>query len=72
MKQFVRRYTTLSLLLILLLQWRRSFGQTTGDEIIWLNQEKEGHIEIYKSGNMDVGKPVWIKNQNDLTTGINR
>lgn len=72
MKQFLwRYYSKLSLLMILLLWAGRSFGQTTGDEITgtWLNQEKDGQIEIYKSDDTYFGKLVWMKNQNDPTAG---
>lgn len=49
----------------------KSFCQTTGDEIIgiWLSQEKDAKIEIYKSGNTYAGKIIWLKEPNDHETG---
>lgn len=40
------------------------FAQNAGDKILgtWLNEEKDGKIEIYKSGNKYFGKLVWGKN----------
>ena len=71
MKQFFKHCSKLSLTLILVLFATKSFCQTTGNEItgIWLNQEKDGQIEVYKSGNTYSGKLVWMKNQNDPATG---
>ena len=60
MKQLHNPYFKLSLIMIFLLWTSKSFGQTTGDEIIgtWWNQDKDGQIEIYKSGNTYAGKLV--------------
>jgi uncharacterized protein (DUF2147 family) len=71
MKQLPNRFSKLSLFLFLLLCAGKSFSQTTGDEIIgtWWNQERDGQIEIYKSGATYAGKLTWMKNQNDPTTG---
>jgi uncharacterized protein (DUF2147 family) len=40
------------------------FAQNAGDKILgtWLNEEKDGKIEIYKSGSKYFGKLVWGKN----------
>jgi uncharacterized protein (DUF2147 family) len=40
------------------------FAQGAGDKILgtWLNEEKDGKIEIYKSGNKYYGKLIWGKN----------
>jgi uncharacterized protein (DUF2147 family) len=40
------------------------FAQAAGDKILgtWLNEEKDGKIEIYKSGSKYFGKLVWGKN----------
>jgi uncharacterized protein (DUF2147 family) len=40
------------------------FAQNAGDKILgtWLNEEKDGKIEIYKSGNKYFGKLIWGKN----------
>lgn len=71
MKQFIKQNLKLVALLVLVLISGKSFGQTTGEEIIgtWWNQEKDCQIEIYKSGDTFVGKLVWMKNQNDPSTG---
>lgn len=71
MKQLINHFSNLSIFLFLLLLAGKSFGQTTGNEIIgtWWNQEKDGQIEIYKLGNTYAGKLVWMKNQNDPSTG---
>ena len=49
----------------------RSFAQTTGDEIIgtWMDEEKDGEINIYKTGNTYAGKLIWMKEPNDPETG---
>lgn len=55
----------LTLLLFTLLMATGSIlAQKTGDHILgtWLNQEKDGKIEIYKNGNKYFGKLVWGKN----------
>lgn len=36
---------------------------------VWLNEEKEGRIEIYKNGNQYFGKIIWLKEPNDKETG---
>jgi uncharacterized protein (DUF2147 family) len=71
MKQFINRYLTLSLFLPLVLSAGKSFSQSKADQIIgaWWNQEKDGQIEIYKSGSTYAGKLIWMKNQNDPGTG---
>lgn len=39
------------------------FAQSAGDKIlgIWLSEDKDGKIEIYKSGNKYYGKLIWGK-----------
>ncbi|SHL73618.1 DUF2147 domain-containing protein [Flavobacterium saccharophilum] len=66
-----RHNSKLFLLIILFFSGVNSFSQSTGDEIIgtWWNQEKDGQIEIYKSGSTYSGKLIWMKNQNDPVTG---
>lgn len=63
--------TKLFIGLALLFLSSKSFSQTTGDEIIgtWWNQEKDGQIEIYKSGNTYAGKLIWMKDPNNPSTG---
>ncbi|POY35400.1 DUF2147 domain-containing protein [Solitalea longa] len=41
-----------------------SFAQSGADAIvgIWLNQEKDAKIQIFKKGNEFYGKLVWLKN----------
>lgn len=55
----------LTLLFFMLLVTTGSiFAQAAGDKILgtWLNEEKDGKIEIYKSGSKYFGKLVWGKN----------
>ncbi len=56
---------------LLLFAASKSFAQTTGDEILgtWMDEEKDGEIEIYKSGNTYAGKLIWMKDPNDPATG---
>jgi uncharacterized protein (DUF2147 family) len=51
------------LLTIILLSTKAIFAQSGADKIIgtWLNQEKDGKIEIYKNGDKYFGKIVWGK-----------
>lgn len=35
---------------------------------VWLNEDKDAHIEIYMQGNKFDGKIVWLKNPNDSIT----
>lgn len=71
MKLPLSQFSKLLLFLFLSVCVSQSFGQSTGEEIIgtWWNQEKDGQIEIYKSGNTYAGKLVWMKDQNDPATG---
>lgn len=41
----------------------RSFGQVDSDDVtgVWLNDQKNAHVEIYKEGDVFFGKIVWIK-----------
>lgn len=41
------------------------------DEIIgtWLTEDKEAHVEIYKSANIYYGKITWLKEANNPKTG---
>ncbi|UPK68751.1 DUF2147 domain-containing protein [Chitinophaga filiformis] len=52
------------LLFTLLIATGSIFAQSAGDKILgtWLNEEKDGKIEIYKSGSKYFGKLVWGKN----------
>ncbi|MFT3827845.1 MAG: DUF2147 domain-containing protein [Chitinophagaceae bacterium] len=40
------------------------FAQSAGDKIlgVWLSEEKDGKIEVYKSGDKYFGKLIWGKN----------
>ena len=55
------------LLFILLLLPITSTAQSAQDKILgtWLNEDKDGHIKIYKKGNKYYGKITWLKNPND-------
>lgn len=37
---------------------------TEGDKVlgVWLSEEKDGKVEVYKSGNKYMGKLIWSKN----------
>jgi len=37
---------------------------------IWLNEDKDAHIEISQDGEKFFGKIVWLKNPNDEETGL--
>jgi len=36
---------------------------------IWLNEDKDGHVEIYKENDKYFGKLIWLKNPIDDETG---
>ncbi|MBN2638696.1 MAG: DUF2147 domain-containing protein [Bacteroidales bacterium] len=36
---------------------------------LWLTQDKDSHVEIYKEGDKYFGKIVWLKDPNDDKTG---
>jgi uncharacterized protein (DUF2147 family) len=36
---------------------------------VWLNEDKDAHVEIYKEGDKYFGKIVWLKFPNDEETG---
>ena len=43
------------------------FSQNSNDIIgIWLNEEKDAKIEIYKSENLFFGKLIWLKEPKDI------
>ena len=72
MHQASRNVVRFAVVMILLLAANaKSFAQTTGDEIIgtWMDAEKDGEIDIYKTGNTYAGKLIWIKEPNDPATG---
>ena len=43
------------------------YAQSDADKIVgkWLNEEKDGKVEIYKKGDKYFGKIVWLKNPNN-------
>jgi len=45
--------------------------QVKADDIvgIWLNQDKDAHVQIYKDGDKYFGKIIWLKNPIDDETG---
>jgi len=48
------------------------FGQTYQENDvcgIWLNQDKDAHIKIYRDGTNFLGKIIWMKNPIDPETG---
>jgi uncharacterized protein (DUF2147 family) len=36
---------------------------------LWLNEDKDAHVEVYKEGDKYFGKIVWLKFPNDEVTG---
>jgi uncharacterized protein (DUF2147 family) len=36
---------------------------------VWLNEDKDAHVEVYKEGDKYFGKIVWLKFPNDEVTG---
>jgi uncharacterized protein (DUF2147 family) len=63
----------LSMLTILFLSpvLKLSAQDFSADDIlgIWLNEDKDAHVEIYKEGNKYFGKIIWLKNPIDDETG---
>ncbi len=45
--------------------------EVKGDDIlgVWLNEDKDAHIQIYKEGDKYFGKIVWLKEPIDPDTG---
>lgn len=43
------------------------YAQSNADKIVgkWLNEEKDGKVEIYKQGDKYFGKIVWLKTPNN-------
>ena len=37
---------------------------------IWLNEDKDAHVEIYKEGDRYFGKIIWLKEPNEEDTGL--
>lgn len=48
-----------------------SAQEVKSDDIlgVWLNEDKDAHIEIYKESDKFNGKIVWLKNPTDSITG---
>jgi uncharacterized protein (DUF2147 family) len=44
----------------------------TADAILgtWLNEDKDGHVEVYKEAGKYYGKIVWLKDPNEEDTGL--
>lgn len=64
----MKRFNFKSLLLIsIFLISGNLFAQSEADRILgkWLNEEKDGKVEIYKIGDKYFGKLVWLKNPNN-------
>jgi uncharacterized protein (DUF2147 family) len=50
-----------------------TYGQVnTADKILgkWLNEDQDAHVQIYKENGMYFGKIVWLKEPNELDTGL--
>jgi uncharacterized protein (DUF2147 family) len=45
--------------------------EVNGDDIlgVWLNEDKDAHVDIYKEGDKFYGKVVWLKDPIDEETG---
>jgi uncharacterized protein (DUF2147 family) len=64
----MKRFNFKSLLLLsIFLISGNLFAQSDADRILgkWLNEEKDGKVEIYKIGDKYFGKLVWLKNPNN-------
>lgn len=63
----------LSMLTILFLSpvLKLSAQDFSADDVlgVWLNEDKDAHVEIYKDGNKYFGKIIWLKNPIDDETG---
>ncbi len=63
----------LSMLTILFLSpvLKLSAQDVSADDVIgvWLNEDKDAHVEIYKEGNKFYGKIIWLKTPIDEETG---
>ena len=48
-----------------------TFGQKSADDIlgVWMNEDQDAHIEIFKRGDKYYGKLVWLKFPIDEETG---
>lgn len=66
-----------SFMLVLAAMLSLSFFQTNAQEVkaddllgVWLNEDKDAHVEIYKESGKYFGKIIWLKNPNEdnLTT----
>lgn len=56
-----------ALLFILSIFFLPLIAQTDADKIIgkWFNEEKDGKVEIYKTGDKYFGKLIWLKTPNN-------
>jgi len=59
--------TFFTLIVFFILSLQASAIDPGADEIlgIWLNHEKDAHIEVYKCGDTFCGKIIWLKNPNE-------
>jgi uncharacterized protein (DUF2147 family) len=60
----------LSMILLVLITAPQVKAQKAGDILgVWLNADKDAHVEIYQQGNQYFGKIIWMKEPIDPATG---
>jgi uncharacterized protein (DUF2147 family) len=71
MFNFMKKIGIISAIFMLfLLTGTRVQAQKTGDILgVWLNADKDAHVEIYQQGNKYFGKIIWMKEPIDPATG---
>lgn len=65
-----------SLLIVFMALVAYPFAQLSAQEVksddilgVWLNEDKDAHVDIYKDGDKYFGKVVWLKDPNREETG---
>jgi uncharacterized protein (DUF2147 family) len=69
-----RNLYLLVIISLLILPLSQAFAQEVvvqGDDIlgVWLNEDKDAHVQVYKEGNKYFGKIIWLKEPIDEETG---
>ncbi len=64
--------TVLFTLGLLLTAFQGQAQEFAADDVlgIWLNEDKDAHVEIYKEGDRYFGKIIWLKEPNEEDTGL--
>ncbi len=59
-----------TIIMFVLLAGKQVNAQKSSDVIgVWLNADKDAHVEVYQQGNKFFGKIVWMKDPIDPVTG---